>query len=186
MNLFISLDLEYSSRRLINALPDKGQRLRNSINEIEKHLTLPATPMDCDLINQFNEMSMSVNDKENSHGHVYLTKSDSNVFKENFDEKKYSDERLNDVKQRLKARQAQRKKQTTISTTKLISLEEAVQLYNEEKKQTEVCSSIISIHLLLLFQEHLIQQTTARLLGNMSLTRTTFGLPSHLSKSDMK
>ena len=123
-------------------MPDKGQRLRNSINEIEKHLALPSSPMDCDLINQFDQMSMSVNDKENSCENVHLTISDSNVFKEKFDEKKYSDQRLNDVKQRLKARQAQRKKQTTITTAKLISLDEAVQLYNEEKKQAEVRPSI--------------------------------------------
>lgn len=92
--------------------------------------------MDCDLTNQFDQLTMSSNDKENSCANVYL----SNVLKEKFDQKKFSDEHLNEVKQRLKARQAEREKQTTINTAKLISLDEAVQLHNEEKKQTEVSS----------------------------------------------
>jgi len=50
----------------------------------------------------------------------------------------FSEERLNEVKQRLKARQAERNSKTTVTTAKLISLDEAVQLYNEEKKEAEV------------------------------------------------
>ncbi|UJR38080.1 hypothetical protein I4U23_030761 [Adineta vaga] len=118
--------------------------------------------MDCDVLtNQFRQMAMPSNEYEISNDQVYLGKPVQNetIAKKETD---FSDERLNEVKQRLKARKAERESKTIITTPKLISLDEAVQLYNEEKKEAE---------------EHLIQQTTARLLGNMSLSRTTFGLP---------
>jgi hypothetical protein len=93
--------------------------------------------MDCDIINQFDQMTMSSDDLEFSQENVYLEKPKKNVLKTKFDNN-FSDERLNEVKQRLKAREVERKKQTNITTTKLISIDEAVRLYNEEKKQTEV------------------------------------------------
>jgi len=125
--------------------------------------------MDCDIVNQFNQMSMSTNDDDMvSQEKVYLEKPVKNVLKTKFDNN-FSDERLNEVKQRLKARQAERDSKTTVTTAKLISLDEAVRLYNEEKKEAE---------------ENLIQQTTARLLGDMSLSKTTFGLPP-TSKTDL-
>ena len=129
----------YSSR-LINGLPDKGQRLRNSINEIEKYLLDPSSPMDCDIVNQFNQMTMSINDDNDhiSQTEVYLEKSENDNVLENKFDNNFSDERLNEVKQRLKARQVERQKNATVTTAKLIQLEEAVKLYNEEKKQTEV------------------------------------------------
>ncbi|CAF0826470.1 unnamed protein product [Rotaria sordida] len=159
-----------NNTRLINSLPDKGQRLRNAINEIEKFLVVPPSPMDCDIItNQFSQMTMSSNDNEVSQEKVHLEKSIKNLIKTTTDNN-FSDERLNEVKQRLKARQAERDSKTTVTKTKLISLDEAIQLYNDEKKQAE---------------EHLIQQTTARLLGNMSLSKTTFGLPPTTCKTDL-
>lgn len=69
---------------------------------------------------------------------VYLGKPTQNVFKTKKSDNNFSDERLNEVKQRLKARQAERDSKTSVTSTKLISLDEAIQLYNEEKKQTEV------------------------------------------------
>jgi hypothetical protein len=93
--------------------------------------------MDCDIINQFDQMSMSSDDHELFQENVYLEKPEKNVLKTKFDNN-FSDERLNEVKQRLKARQAEREKKATVTTTKLISIDEAVRLYNEEKKQTEV------------------------------------------------
>ncbi|CAF2625306.1 unnamed protein product [Rotaria sp. Silwood2] len=159
-----------NNTRLINGLPDKGQRLRNAIVEIEKFLIIPPSPMDCDvIINQFSQMTVSSNDNEISQEKVHLEKSVTNSIKTTTDNN-FSDERLNEVKQRLKARQAERDSKATVTKTKLISLDEAVQLYNEEKKQTE---------------EHLIQQTTARLLGNMSLSKTIFGLPPTTCKTDL-
>ncbi|CAF1226199.1 unnamed protein product [Adineta steineri] len=159
-----------NNTRLINALPDKGERLRNAINEIENYLIRPSSPMDCDILtNQFQEMTVSSNDiEEISQENVYLEKPVQNLNKKQFNNN-FSDERLNEVKQRLKARQAQRNSKQTITKAKLISLDEAVRLYTEEKIHTE---------------ENLIQQTTARLLGNMSLTRTTFGPPPTTSKND--
>jgi len=121
----------------MNALPDKGQRLRNAINEIEKCLAVPSSPMDCDIIHQFNQMTMSSNDDDISQEKVYLEKPVKNILKNKFDNN-FSDERLNEVKQRLKTRQAERDKKTSVTTTKLISLDEAIRLYNEEKKETEV------------------------------------------------
>ena len=53
-------------------------------------------------------------------------------------EQNFSDARLNDVKERLKARQALRDRQATPVTAKLISLDEAVRLHNEDKKLAEV------------------------------------------------
>ena len=126
-------------RRLVNNLPDKGQRLRNAISEIEKRIEVPpVSPMDCDIADQFNKMSMSTNDQNDiSETRVYLEKPSTNVLKTKFDNN-FSEERLNEVKQRLKARQAERNSKTTVTTAKLISLDEAVQLYNEEKKEAEV------------------------------------------------
>lgn len=126
-------------RRLVNNLPDKGQRLRNAISEIEKRIEVPpVSPMDCDIADQFNKMSMSTNDQNDiSEMRVYLEKPSTNVLKTKFDNN-FSEERLNEVKQRLKARQAERNSKTTVTTAKLISLDEAVQLYNEEKKEAEV------------------------------------------------
>ena len=123
---------------MINALPDKGQRLRKAINEIEKCLELPASPMDCDITTQFNQMTMSINDNDDlSRENVYLEKPVKNILKQKFDQN-FSDERLNEVKQRLKARQAERNSKTTVTAAKLISLDEAIRLHNEEKKETEV------------------------------------------------
>jgi hypothetical protein len=93
--------------------------------------------MDCDIINQFDQMTMSSNDNEISQENVYLTKSENNILKKKFDNN-FSDERLNEVKKRLKARQAERDKKATVTSTKLISLDEAIRLHNEEKKQAEV------------------------------------------------
>ena len=126
-------------RRLVNNLPDKGQRLRNAISEIEKRIEVPpVSPMDCDIADQFNKMSMPTNDQNDiSETRVYLEKPSTNVLKTKFDNN-FSEERLNEVKQRLKARQAERNSKTTVTTAKLISLDEAVQLYNEEKKEAEV------------------------------------------------
>ncbi len=93
--------------------------------------------MDCDIINQFNQMTMSSNDNDISQEKVYLEKPVGNILKTKFDNN-FSDERLNEVKQRLKARQVERNKKTTVTTTKLISLDEAIRLHNEEKKETEV------------------------------------------------
>jgi hypothetical protein len=93
--------------------------------------------MDCDIINQFDQMTMSSDDHELFQENVYLEKPEKNVLKTKFDNN-FSDERLNEVKQRLKARQAEREKKATVTATKLISIDEAVRLYNEEKKQTEV------------------------------------------------
>lgn len=126
-------------RRLVNNLPDKGQRLRNAISEIEKCLELPpVSPMDCDIADQFNRMTVSTQDQDDpSKTPVYLEKSSTNVLKTKLDNN-FSEERLNEVKQRLKARQAERNSKTTVTTAKLISLDEAVQLYNEEKKEAEV------------------------------------------------
>jgi hypothetical protein len=97
--------------------------------------------MDCDIINQFNQMTMSSNDLDISEEKVYLEKPGENILKKKFDHQ-FSDEHLNHVKQRLKARQAERNSKTMITTTKLISLDEAIQLYSEEKKQTEVKLSV--------------------------------------------
>jgi len=100
--------------------------------------------MDCDIINQFNQMTMSSNDDDISQEKVYLEKPVGNILKTKFDNN-FSDERLNEVKQRLKARQAERNKKTAVTATKLISLDEAVRLNNEEKKQTEVKKFILNI-----------------------------------------
>ena len=93
--------------------------------------------MDCDITNQFEQMTMSSNDHEIFEDKVYLEKPEKNVKTNKFDPN-FSDERLNQVKQRLKARQAERKKNATVTTAKLISIDEAIRLYSEEKKQTEV------------------------------------------------
>jgi hypothetical protein len=93
--------------------------------------------MDCDIINQFNQMTMSSNDHDISQEKVYLEKPAKNILKDKFDNN-FSDERLNEVKKRLKARQAERDKKATVTSTKLISLDEAIRLHNEEKKQAEV------------------------------------------------
>lgn len=96
--------------------------------------------MDCDLVDQFDQMTVSSTDNELFQENVYLSKPAENVLKNKFDPN-FSDQRLNEVKQRLKARQAERKKQSAVTGPKLISLDEAVQLYTEEKKETEVrCS----------------------------------------------
>ncbi|CAF1074049.1 unnamed protein product [Rotaria sp. Silwood1] len=159
-----------NNTRLINGLPDKGQRIHNAIAEIEKFLAVPSSPMDCDTItNQFSQMTMSSNDNEIINEKVHLEKPVKDTIKTTINND-FSDKRLNEVKQRLKARQAERDSKTTVTKTKLISLDEAVRLYNEEKKQAE---------------EHLIQQTTARLLGNMSLSKATFGLPPTTCKTDL-
>jgi hypothetical protein len=100
--------------------------------------------MDCDIINQFNQMTMSLNDDDISQEKVYLEKPFKNILKTKFDNN-FSDERLNEVKQRLKARQAERDKKTAVTATKLISLDEAVRLNNEEKKQTEVKNLFLNI-----------------------------------------
>ena len=123
-------------------MPDKGQRLRNAISEIEKCLAVPSSPMDCDIINQFDQMTMSSDDPELTQENVYLEKPESKVLKPKNDNN-FSEERLNEVKQRLKAREAERKKQTTVTTAKLISLDEAVRLHTEEKKQAEVNYSFL-------------------------------------------
>ncbi|CAF0974544.1 unnamed protein product [Adineta ricciae] len=160
-----------SNTRLINTLPDKGERFRNAINEIESFLTQPSSPMDCDmLINQLRDMTMPSEETEFSQESVHVGKSVQNesAKKSNDD---FSDEHLNAVKQRIKARKAERDSKNTVTTVKLISFDDAVRLHNEQQKLEE---------------EHLIQQTTARLLGNMSLTTTTFGLPpSTTSNNDL-
>lgn len=93
--------------------------------------------MDCDIIDQFNQMTMSTDNDDLVKENVYLEKPTTNILKTKFDNN-FSDERLNDVKQRLKARQGERGSTKKVALTKLISLDEAIQLYNEEKKQTEV------------------------------------------------
>ncbi|CAM2696523.1 unnamed protein product [Rotaria socialis] len=144
-----------NNTRLINGLPDRGERLRNAIGEIEKFLATSSSPMDCDTItHQFCQMTMSSKDNEILQQSLRLEKPTRDS-----------------IKQRLKARQAERDSKATVTTAKLISLDEAIQLYNEETKRQE---------------EHLVQQTTAKLLGNMSLSKTTFGLPpSTTSKTNL-
>jgi hypothetical protein len=110
--------------------------------------------MDCDIItNQFCQMTMSSNDNEICSEQVYLEKPVENLIKKTFDNH-FSDERLNEVKQRLKARQAERDSKTTVTTTKLISLDDAVRLYTDEKKQEEVRCSFKKIFNYLLFSTY--------------------------------
>ncbi len=125
---------------MINALPDKGERLRRAIQEIEQCLIEPSSPMDCDtMINEFHRLAMPSSEisigEESRSVHLSSMKHIVRLSKMNSD---YSDKHFNEVKQRLKARQAERNSKTMITTTKLISLDEAIQLYSEEKKQTEV------------------------------------------------
>lgn len=123
---------------MIDALPDKGERFRLAIAEIEKILADPSTPMDCEsLSHQFDQMTMSTDEIETTSTRVFLDKIEQNRNKNVFN-KDFSDERLNDVKQRLKARQAQRQNENHLTSTKLISLDEAIRLYNEEKLRAEV------------------------------------------------
>ncbi|CAF3454667.1 unnamed protein product [Rotaria sp. Silwood1] len=97
-----------NNTRLINGLPDKGQRIHNAIAEIEKFLAVPSSPMDCDTItNQFSQMTMSSNDNEIINEKVHLEKPVKDSIKTTINND-FSDERLNEVKQRLKARQAER------------------------------------------------------------------------------
>jgi hypothetical protein len=94
--------------------------------------------MDCDSIaNQFNKMSILSNGTDIPQQTVHLEKPEKQIIRKK-DDNDFSDERLNEVKQRLKARQAERDSKTPINTPKLISLDEAIRLYNEEKKETEV------------------------------------------------
>ena len=94
--------------------------------------------MDCDSItNHFNQLTMSSDDMEDLSANVYLDRSEKISTQKSLNTD-FSDQRLNDVKQRLKARQAQRTGRNPLTTAKLISLDEAIQLHNEEQKQTEV------------------------------------------------
>ena len=94
--------------------------------------------MDCDgIANQFSQMSMASNRREPVHDEVHLERFEQNAMDER-GEQNFSDARLNDVKERLKARQVLRAQQTTSTTAKLIPLDEAVRLYNEDKKLAEV------------------------------------------------
>ncbi len=88
------------------------------------------------ITNQFSQMTMPSNENIPPEK-VYLEKPVKNLIKKTVDNH-FSDERLNEVKQRLKARQAERDNKATVTATKLISLDDAIRLYNEEKKQTEV------------------------------------------------
>lgn len=125
----------------MNALPDKGERLRSAIREIEDLLIAPPSPMDCESIsNQFNQLSMSSSDTDRTPVDVYLEKPSSAPRRAPLTEN-FSDERFNQVKERLKARQALRNSQSNITVAKLILLDEAVRLYSEEKKQAEVSGS---------------------------------------------
>ena len=132
---------------MINALPDKGERFRTAIAEIEKCLVdHPSTPMDCEsLANQFDQMTMSTDEIEKPSSTVFLQRNDSksNETSVNND---FSDERLNDVKQRLKARQAQRQNENHFTSATLITLDEAIRLHNEEKRQNEVRHSALSFY----------------------------------------
>lgn len=128
--------ISFYCRRIVNSLPDKGQRLRNAITEIEKLLATPSSPMDCEtMINQFKQMIMPSNEDEASQTEVHLMKP---ITKSDTKTSDFSDERLNEVKQRLKARQAERNSKATTTTAKLLSLDEVIRLYNEEKKRQEV------------------------------------------------
>jgi hypothetical protein len=99
--------------------------------------------MDCDMItNQFSQMTMPSDDNDITQETVYLEKPVNNFHKKKLDNN-FSDERLNEVKRRLKARQAERDHKATVTATKLISLDDAVRLYNEEKKQIEVRFSFL-------------------------------------------
>jgi hypothetical protein len=125
-------------RRLVNALPDKGERLRNAIKEIEALLIQPSSPMDYETItNQFNQLSMSSSDNDRVSVDVYLEKPSSVPHRAPLTEN-FSNERFNQMKERLKARQAQRNSQNNITVAKLIPLDEAARLYIEEKKLAEV------------------------------------------------
>jgi len=68
-------------RRLVNNLPDKGQRLRNAISEIEKRIEVPpVSPMDCDIADQFNKMSMSTNDQNDISETRVISKNHRQMF----------------------------------------------------------------------------------------------------------
>lgn len=127
---------------MINSLPDKGERIRKSIAEIESYLKQPTSPMDCETImNRFHLMKMSSEDGEESRPiqttNVFFGASHRNVIEKKVDND-FSETRLRQVKQRLQAKQEQRKKETTIHSIKLIDLGEAMRLQEEQKKRDEV------------------------------------------------
>ena len=129
---------------MVNALPDKGERLRSAIKEIETRLIEPASPMDCENItSQFNQLTVSSSEIDRPPVTVYLEKPSSETRRPLLTAN-FTDERLNQVKERLKARQAQRDRQINISTAKLISLDDAVRLNSEEKKRAEVSDALSS------------------------------------------
>lgn len=124
--------------RLVNALPDRGERLRKAVIDMERFLAQPSTPMDCDVLtDRFQQMTMPSTEKE-----VHLEKPVQSPSPSKADGD-FGEERLNEVKQRLKAHQAERQSKATVTAAKLISLQEAVRLYDEERQATEV-----SIHFL--------------------------------------
>ncbi|CAF1470286.1 unnamed protein product [Rotaria sordida] len=153
-----------NNTRLLNALPDEDKHLRNAIVEIEKFLETPSSPIDCDIVtNQISQMTMSSKDNDIIQEKVHLEKSVKDSTKTTINNNNFSDEYL-------EAQQAERNSKITVTKIKLISLDEAIRLYNEEKKKTE---------------DYLIEQTKARLLENMSLSKTTFGLPRTICKTHL-
>ena len=94
--------------------------------------------MECDTItNQFSQMNVSSNDIDMPEQQVHLEKPTTNFHRRQNDNN-FSDQRLNVVKQRLMARQAEHNSKAIITKAKLISLDEAIRLCNEERKQREV------------------------------------------------
>lgn len=112
--------------------------------EIENYLADPSTPMDCDsLAHQFDRMTMFTDEAEKAPTRVFLDRGEP-ISTETCFNADFSDERLNEVKQRLKARQAQRQSENHSPTAKLITLDDAIRLRNEEKRRTEVSRFALS------------------------------------------
>jgi hypothetical protein len=116
-------------------LPDKGERIRCAIKDIETCLGRIATSMDYDSVtDRFHQMSMSSTsvDVRQATDHLDQTRSRPVEYEQ------FSDEHLNEVKQRLRNRQAQRAAQNNVSHPKLVSLDETIRLFNDEKARNEV------------------------------------------------
>ncbi|CAF1426990.1 unnamed protein product, partial [Didymodactylos carnosus] len=150
-----------NNKYIIEKLPDKGEKIRNSINEIDQYLADPplSSPMDTTttVLNQFQNLNISlVNDEREMQNERILNdlsvklsqefrnntqKSDntkhsgSNELKK--ESVKYSDEHLEQVKQCVKAKLANQIDERNNIKTKLISLEELIRIKNEQDKQAE-------------------------------------------------
>ncbi|CAF4675064.1 unnamed protein product [Rotaria sp. Silwood2] len=112
-----------NNTRLIKALPNEDQRLRNAIVETEKFLAVPSSPMDCDIIvNQMSQMKISSNDNDIIQEKVHLEKPVKDSTKITTNNNKISDECLNEVKQHLKTRQAECDNKTTVKKTTKINV----------------------------------------------------------------